>query len=102
MSATAPSHVVVMSARALADLRDLRADIAAEDAPLAAERYAGRLLAAIEKLERYPERGRRAHDGLRELTTAPPYVVRYRIADRTVQVLHIRHGAPRPTPHVHR
>ena len=89
--------VVTLSARALRELQELRDYIAAEGSPLAAERYAARLLTAIAKLEHFPERGRRVGANIRELTTVPPYVVRYIITGRTVDVVRIRHAARRPS-----
>jgi len=84
---------VELSARAVADLLEIRAFIANRGAPLAADRYASRLEVLIEKLERFPQRGRHVGGGVRELTAIAPHVVRYRIQGRTVQVIRIRHGA---------
>lgn len=58
---------------------------------------AQRLRHAAESLGENPARGRPA-GALRELTTVPPYLIRYRISDDTVQIVRIRHGAQRPEP----
>lgn len=54
-----------------------------------------RLKLAAESLVQHPERGR-ASGQLRELTTVPPYLIRYRISENTVQIVRIKHGAQKP------
>jgi plasmid stabilization system protein ParE len=86
-------YSVELSTRAVADLLEIRAFIANQGAPRAANRHASRLEALIEKLEQFPQRGRHVGGGVRELTAVAPHIVRYRIRGRTVQVIRVRHGA---------
>lgn len=64
-----------------------------EFAPLAAQRFTARLVAAVESLAEHPNRGRPVGDGLRELVAVRPYLVLYEVTSEGVQVLHIKHGA---------
>ena len=89
-------YVVTLSAQALRQLDGIDAYIRAHDAPLAAEAMGARLMRTIEDLELFPLRGRVAGRGLRELATVRPYVIRYRVLTRTVQIIRIQHGAQRP------
>lgn len=86
---------VVWTRRALRNLEIIRAYISQFN-PLAAQRMALRLLSAGQALEMQPDRGRRLSKGRRELTTIPPYLIRYRVDGELVAVLEIRHGARRP------
>jgi toxin ParE1/3/4 len=86
---------VVWSRRALTDLAAIRAYISQFN-PTAAARMAARLETAGESLVSHPLRGRPAIHGLRALTTVPPYLVYYRVEEKTVVVVTIRHGARRP------
>lgn len=61
--------------------------------PDAASRLAERLMAVADSLAEFPNRGRDAGDGRREMKTVWPYVLRYRISGDDVIVLRIRHGA---------
>ncbi|MBN2973647.1 type II toxin-antitoxin system RelE/ParE family toxin [Roseomonas aeriglobus] len=63
--------------------------------PAAASAIVGRLLALGYSLEHFPSRGRPS-GRCRELTTVPPYVLRYSVADDLVRILSIRHGRRRP------
>lgn len=85
---------VVYSRRALRDFAAIRTYIAQEN-PDAASRMAVRLLAACDRLEQFPERGRLGVDpGTRELTTVRPYVIVYEVkASHRVEILAIWHGA---------
>ena len=78
--------------RALADLSSIRAYIG-KFSPLAAQRMTVRPRAAASGLYDYPERGRPAGSGMRELTIVPPYVIRYRVSGGEVLILRIKHGA---------
>ena len=84
---------VVLARRALADLARIRDQIG-QDSPAAANRVAVQLLAACDRLEYLPERGR---PGLvpntRELVALWPYVIVYRVTPDGVQVARIWHGA---------
>ena len=66
--------------------------------PQAAVRLAEGLLATGDGLASFPHRGRRvAGTDLRELVTAYPYIIRYRIVRDEVRILRVRHTARRPT-----
>lgn len=62
----------------------------------AAQRMLTRFANAGESLTDFPNRGRPAGNGTRELVTVPPYILRYQVVDDTVSILSIRHGARRP------
>ena len=64
--------------------------------PAAAARVAARLFALGDSLAQFPRRGRPVADGVRELTTVPPYILRYETDGDTVSILSVRHGARRP------
>jgi len=87
---------VAFTWRALRDLARIRAYIA-QDNPVAASRMAVELLAACDRLELFPERGRPGlKRGTRELTTVWPYVVVYVVSGRgAVKILNIWHGRQR-------
>lgn len=61
--------------------------------PAAAQRIADRLIRAGESLSAFPNRGRLASRGLRELVTVPPYVLRYLVVADTVYIVSVKHGA---------
>jgi len=66
--------------------------------PFAATALAEALIAAGDSLQNFPHRGRRVSGtDLRELVTAYPYVIRYRIVRDSVRILRVRHTARRPT-----
>ena len=93
---TAPTtRRVVWSVRSESDLESIRAYVGYV-APLAAQRLALRLVAAVESLAHHPQRGRPVQGDIRELVAVPPYVVRYRIRSETVEIVRIKHGARRP------
>ena len=84
---------VSFTRRALRDLTDIRANVA-EDNPEAASRLAVEIVAACDRLEHFPERGRPGlRGGTRELTTVWPYVIVYAVSGSDVEVLAIWHGA---------
>ena len=66
--------------------------VAAFDAAVAA-RFADQLIEVADTLAEFSERGRDAGNGLREMTTVWPYILRYRVEIDRVVVLRIRHGA---------
>jgi addiction module RelE/StbE family toxin len=79
--------------RALRDLAHIRAYIA-DDNPRAASRMAVEIIAACDRLEHFPERGRPGlRRGTRELTTVWPYVIVYRVDRTNIDILSIWHGA---------
>ena len=61
--------------------------------PAAAVRLGERLIALADGLAEFPDRGRDAGEGRREMTIVWPYVVRYRVEADRVLILRIRHGA---------
>jgi toxin ParE1/3/4 len=84
---------VVFSPEALADLATIKAYIGDLNPP-AASRIAIQLVAACDRLEHLPERGRPGLvAGTREITSIWPYVIVYRIADQSVEIVRVWHGA---------
>jgi toxin ParE1/3/4 len=74
-------------------LRQIRRYIG-EQNPAAASRVAAQLVAACDRLEYLPERGRPGRIvGTRELVSVRPYVIVYRINKETVEILRVWHGA---------
>lgn len=61
--------------------------------PAAAARLGERLIEVADSLAEFPERGRGAGNGMREMTTVWPYILRYRVEPERVIILRIRHGA---------
>ncbi len=80
--------------RARQDLRHIRAQIAAEN-PQAAPRIAPRILQAVELLAEQPRIGRvgRVPDTREFVMTGTPYIVAYRVAEDTLIMLRVLHGA---------
>jgi toxin ParE1/3/4 len=88
---------VVWSNAALAHLRFIRAYIEQFN-PRAARELADGLIAAGNSLHHFPHRGRPVPGtDLRELVTAYPYIIRYRIVGDVVRILRVRHTSRRPT-----
>jgi addiction module RelE/StbE family toxin len=83
---------VVLTRRALRDLTKIHSYIS-HDNPVAASRVAVELVAACDRLELFPERGRPGSmTGTRELTTVWPYVIVYKVMSREVRILSVWHG----------
>jgi toxin ParE1/3/4 len=84
----------VWTSEAAADLDNLVRHVA-QDNLAAALRAEDRLIAAVERLQRFPASGRVGRWGAtRELVvTHSPYVVIYRVRSGAVEVLRILHGA---------
>ena len=82
--------------RARQDLRHIRAQIAAEN-PQAAQRIAQRILRAVALLVEQPGMGRVGRvSGTREFViTDTPYIAAYQIAEDTLVILRVLHGAQR-------
>ncbi|MBB3346865.1 type II toxin-antitoxin system RelE/ParE family toxin [Sphingomonas sp. BK069] len=62
----------------------------------AARLVAERLIAFGKSLRAFPRRGGPTCAGCREMTTVPPYILRYEIEEETVFIRSIRHGARLP------
>jgi toxin ParE1/3/4 len=87
---------VIWTEPARSDLESIRSYIG-QFSPLAARHLAARLINAANSLSEFPERGRKALLGTRELAFVRPYLIRYRLLEPDlVHVLRIRHGAMRP------
>ncbi len=78
------------------DLRHIRVQIAAEN-PQAAQRIAQRILRAVALLVEQPGMGRVGRvSGTREFViTDTPYIAAYQIAEDTLVILRVLHGAQR-------
>jgi plasmid stabilization system protein ParE len=88
---------VIWSNPALGHLRLIRAYIEQFN-PRAAQELAAALVEAGNNLEHFPHCGRSVSGtDKRELVTAYPYIIRYRIVGNTVRILRVRHTARRPT-----
>ena len=85
---------IVWTDEAISNLEAI-VDYVAPFNPAAAERLAERLLAVAESLSEFPQRGRDAGEGRREMTIVWPYVLRYRVEGSIVYILRVRHGAQR-------
>jgi len=89
---------VIYSEAALADLQQITAFIARDDAEVA-ERFANRLVDLAESLRSLPERGRpvKKWPGVRVIVLAP-YLIFYRFERAAIQVEILRfwHGARDP------
>jgi addiction module RelE/StbE family toxin len=90
---------IVWSQVALSRVQQIRAFVA-QDRPVAAERLATRIVAAVEVLRVFPHMGRAGTvPGTRELVIGrTPYVVVYRVQEKIVTILTIWHGAQQRTP----
>ena len=86
---------LIWSTDAIDDLRAIRSYIA-ESNPGAASRVAAALVKAADGLVAFSNRGRPVRSGIRELTTVPPYVIRYVVLPDEVRIAFIRHSARRP------
>ena len=82
------------SGLATEDLNEIHAYVAA-DSSRQADRMIGRLAEACGGLTTFPLAGRPADGGVRELTTAPPYVIVYRVESDVVRIERVFHGARR-------
>ena len=89
---------VIWSPSALREVA-LATDYLMDFNPRAAMELAKGLLAAGDGLVDFPHRGRPvAGTDMRELVTAYPYIIRYRIIrNETVRILRVRHTSRRPT-----
>lgn len=85
---------VVWRPQAVDDIRGIIRYIAQHN-PAAARDIAARLFTLGHSLKDFPRRGRLAGN-CRELTTVPPYILRYTVEGDTVFILSVRHGARNP------
>jgi toxin ParE1/3/4 len=83
---------IVWTDEAVAHLEAIVAYIEAFN-PAAARRLGERLIEVADSLTEFPDRGRDAGQGRREMTTVWPYILRYRVEEERVVILRIRHGA---------
>jgi toxin ParE1/3/4 len=83
---------IVWTDEAVAHLEAIAAYVSVHD-PAAAERLGRRLIELADSLADFPDRGRDAGGGKREMTTVWPYILRYRVEPERVVILRIRHGA---------
>jgi len=84
---------VIFTRAALQSLAAIRTYIGQEN-PSAANRVAVQIVAACDRLEYLPERGRPGlRRGTRELVVLWPYVIVYRVTPVCVEILNIWHGA---------
>lgn len=88
----ADSRKIVWTDEAVGHLEAIVAYISAFN-PATASRFGERLIAVADSLAEFPDRGRDAGDGRREMTTVRPYVLRYRVEADRVIILRIRHSA---------
>ncbi len=84
---------VAFTRAALRSLATIRTYIGREN-PAAANRVAVQIVAACDRLEYLPERGRPGLvAGTRELIALYPYIIVYRVTPSAVEILNIWHGA---------
>ena len=94
------SFRVVITDRALADLRDIR-DYIAKHSPTNAAKFLERLLSEFDVIEATPEAFASApEDALVPYTLrqfiVKPYRILYRVQGKRVEILHVRHGSRLP------
>jgi toxin ParE1/3/4 len=84
---------IVWSPRAIEHLTHLRSYIA-RDNPNAADRIAGTLIEAVERLAKVPNLGRPGHvAGTRELVVpGTPYLIAYRLRGERLEVIAVFHA----------
>ena len=86
---------VIWSPLALGDVGRIY-DYVAGFNPRAASDLPRQFDVAAYSLEDLPERGRPIPGRRRELLVIWPYVIRYKITGRTVEILRVRHGSRKP------
>jgi toxin ParE1/3/4 len=86
--------VIRWSETAANDLEDIY-DFIARDNPQAAAATVDRLIDVVERLENFPQMGRSAEFGTREIVI-PPFVVVYRIIGEVINIEAVFHGSRRP------
>lgn len=84
------SYNIVFTEIAINDLRQIRSYIGDRN-PVAASRVAIQIVAACDRLEYLPERGRPGLvPGTREIVSCWPYIISYRIVNHNVEVFQIK------------
>ena len=93
--------IIVWSPRAIKHLSDLRSYIA-RDNPKAANRVAGALLDAVERLDDLPSLGRAGRvTGTRELVVpGTPYAIPYRLRGDRLEIIAVFHGRQKWPKHL--
>lgn len=85
------SYTIVFTNLAISDLQNIR-DCIGKENPLAASRIAIQIVAACDRLEYLPERGRPGIvPGTREIVSCWPYTIVYRVLSQKVEILRIWH-----------
>ena len=85
-------RTIVWTDDAVGHLEAILTYVAAFD-PTAASRLAERLTQVADSLADFSYRGRDAGNGMHEITTVWPYILRYRVEADVVIILRVRHGA---------
>jgi len=85
---------VIWSARALSDMADIFAYVAAQSDE-AASRIADRIMSAVGNLARFPQIGRPSRLAGRRELVVDQYVILYRLRRDDIQIIAIEHGARR-------
>ena len=86
---------VVWRNEALTDLDRIAIYIEQVDCA-AADRIVARLIECGDSLAVFPNRGRPAIAGQRQMTSVPPYILTYAVEGDDVFITRIRHGAQQP------
>ena len=91
------SYRILITSRALNDLREIR-DYIAKNSPDNAARFLQRTLEKFDLIEESPESHPKApEDAIVPYTlrqyVMKPYRILYRVDGKSVQILHVRHGA---------
>lgn len=87
------SYTIVFTELAIQDLQKIR-DYIGKKNPSAASRVAIQIIAACDRLEYLPERGRPGIvTGTREIMSCWPYAIVYRIINQNVEILRVWHMA---------
>lgn len=87
------SYPIVFTELALSDLKNIRDHIGSKN-PDAASRVSIQIVAACDRLEYLPERGRPGLiSGTREVVSCWPYMIVYRTVKQRVEILRIWHSS---------
>jgi plasmid stabilization system protein ParE len=86
------SRYIIWAKSAQTDIINIRAYVDQSN-PAAVARMAELLISAEDRLNVFPELGHLINDDRRELVTAAPYVILYRIDDNLIKILGVRYEA---------